>query len=251
MWPWAVRWPPVRVSVPAQRARHCGPAGRPATTRTSSPNGWGTTWSTSPTPVRRRPTCCASRQHGAPPQVDALDGSEHLVTVTIGGNDVGYVPLLFAATAPPLLRALPVIGNALRELLDPAAREGALATIGASLREVGQAVRTRAPQARIMFVDYLTLLPPAGTPAPPLPDDVADLASPCRRPAGRHHRRGGAGHRLRGGAGRAGQPRPPRLVGRSVDGGRRIAAAVAAETVPPQRRRYASGRGSGRRGGGR
>jgi lysophospholipase L1-like esterase len=115
------------------------------------------------------------RQHGAPPQVDVLDGSESLVTVTIGGNDVGYVPLLFAATAPPLLRALPVIGNALRELLDPAARERALADVGASLREVGRTVRTRAPQARIMFVDYLTLLPPAGTPAPPLSDAVAEL----------------------------------------------------------------------------
>ena len=115
------------------------------------------------------------RQHGAPPQVDALDGSEHLVTVTIGGNDVGYVPLLFAATAPPLLRALPVIGNALRELLDPAARERALADVGTSLREVGQTVRTRAPRARIMFVDDLTLLPPAGTPAPPLSVAVADL----------------------------------------------------------------------------
>ena len=30
------------------------------------------------------------RQHGAPPQIDALDGSEALVTVTIGGNDAGY-----------------------------------------------------------------------------------------------------------------------------------------------------------------
>ncbi|MEO6794143.1 MAG: GDSL-type esterase/lipase family protein, partial [Mycobacterium sp.] len=37
------------------------------------------------------------RQLGAPPQVEALDGSETLVTVTIGGNDVGYVPLLAAA----------------------------------------------------------------------------------------------------------------------------------------------------------
>jgi lysophospholipase L1-like esterase len=120
-------------------------------------------------------TVLRERQHGAPPQVDALDGSEHLVTVTIGGNDVGYVPLLFAATAPPLLRALPVIGDALRELLDPAARERALADVGASLREVGHTVRTRAPKARIMFVDYLTLLPPVGTPAPPLPDAVAQL----------------------------------------------------------------------------
>jgi hypothetical protein len=34
----------------------------------------------------------AEPQHGAPPQVSALDGSEVLVTVTIGGNDVGYMP---------------------------------------------------------------------------------------------------------------------------------------------------------------
>ncbi|BBX10199.1 hydrolase [Mycolicibacterium aichiense] len=115
------------------------------------------------------------RQHGAPPQIDALDGSEELVTVTIGGNDVGYVPLLFAATLPPVLRRLPVLGARLDELLDPAARGAALNQVGASLREVGRVLRERSPRARIMFVDYLTLLPPAGKPAPPLPDDVADL----------------------------------------------------------------------------
>jgi lysophospholipase L1-like esterase len=115
------------------------------------------------------------RQHGAPPQIDALDGSEDLVTVTIGGNDVGYVPLLFAATLPRVLRTLPLLGERLRELLDPAAREAALGQIGASLREVGQVLRGRSPRARIMFVDYLTLLPPPGTLAPPLPGDVTDL----------------------------------------------------------------------------
>jgi len=60
-------------------------------------------------------------QHGTPPQVEVLDGSEALVTITIGGNDVGYVPML-----------------------------------------------TRAPRATVLFVDYLTLLPPAGEQAPPL-----------------------------------------------------------------------------------
>jgi lysophospholipase L1-like esterase len=115
------------------------------------------------------------RQHSAPPQIDALNGSEDLVTVTIGGNDVGYVPLLFAATLPAVLRAVPVLGDRLRELQNPAAREEALNQVGASLREVGQALRERSPRARIMFVDYLTLLPPHGTSAPPLPDDVADL----------------------------------------------------------------------------
>lgn len=115
------------------------------------------------------------RQRGAPPQIDALDGTEELVTVTIGGNDVGYVPLLFAASLPLVLRAVPVLGATLRELLNPAARDAALNQVGAALRDVGQVLRDRCPRARIMFVDYLTLLPPVGTPAPPLPADTADL----------------------------------------------------------------------------
>lgn len=114
-------------------------------------------------------------QRGAPPQIDALDGTEELITVTIGGNDVGYVPLLVAASLPSFARSLPVLGGALRESLDPVARERALDTVGESLREVGQTLRARAPHARILFVDYLTLLPPPGVPARPLPGDVADL----------------------------------------------------------------------------
>ena len=109
-------------------------------------------------------------QHGALPQIDALDGSEDLVTVTIGGNDVGYVQFLFAAGLPRLVRSLPLIGGLLREQLDPDARDRALAVVAESLKEVGRALRERSPVARVLFVDYLTLLPPAGTPAGPLSD---------------------------------------------------------------------------------
>jgi lysophospholipase L1-like esterase len=113
-------------------------------------------------------------QNGAPPQVDALDGSEDLVTVTIGGNDVGYVPLLMAAGLPRLARSLPVLGDRLREMIDPTARDRALVEVDESLKEVGRTLRQRAPKAKVLFVDYLTLLPPAGTAAPPLSDvDVA------------------------------------------------------------------------------
>jgi lysophospholipase L1-like esterase len=113
----------------------------------------------------------ADRQRGARPQIDALDGSEDLVTLTIGGNDVGYVPLLIAATLPRPLRLLPSIGA----LFDRDARERALEVVGDSLRAVGTAVRRRAPRARVVFVDYLTLLPPDGVPAPPLSTAEADL----------------------------------------------------------------------------
>ena len=53
----------------------------------------------------------ADRQRGVPPQVAALDGSEALVTITIGGNDVGYIPLLMAASLPRIARRLPVLGG--------------------------------------------------------------------------------------------------------------------------------------------
>jgi lysophospholipase L1-like esterase len=108
------------------------------------------------------------RQRKVPPQIEAIDGSEGLVTITIGGNDAGYIPLLYAAGLPRLLRSLPIVGPGLREQLDPAARDIALAQVAESLIGVGREVRARAPQARVLFVDYLALLPPAGTPAPPL-----------------------------------------------------------------------------------
>jgi lysophospholipase L1-like esterase len=110
----------------------------------------------------------SDRQNDEPPQIDALDGSEELVTITIGGNDVGYIPLLTAAGLPRSLRSVPVIGGWLRERLDPAARDRALVEVAESLRAVGRMVRERAPRARVLFVDYLTVLPPAGEDASPL-----------------------------------------------------------------------------------
>jgi lysophospholipase L1-like esterase len=109
-------------------------------------------------------------QHDAPVQMDALDGSEDLVTVTIGGNDAGYVPLLVAAGLPRLARSLPLLGSRLREQLDPTARDRSLVDVAESLKEVGRMLRQRSPRAKVLFVDYLTLLPPAGAAAPPLSD---------------------------------------------------------------------------------
>ena len=117
----------------------------------------------------------AERQRSAQPQVDALDGSEELVTITIGGNDVGYVPLLMAASLPAIVRRLPPLAGRLRELFDRDARERALDDVTDSLVEVGTAVRRRAPRARVIFVDYLTLLPSDGVPAAPLSQEHADL----------------------------------------------------------------------------
>jgi lysophospholipase L1-like esterase len=117
----------------------------------------------------------SERQRSAPPQVDALTGAEALVTITIGGNDAGYVPMLFAAGLPHWARSVPVLGGVLRRQLDVDARNAALDQVGESLVRVGREVRKRAPEARVLFVDYLTLLPPAGTSAPPFSEQ--DLAT--------------------------------------------------------------------------
>ena len=113
------------------------------------------------------------RQRSAQPQLEALDGSEELVTITIGGNDVGYVPLLMAASLPAMARRL--LAGRVRELLDRGARERALDDVADSLHAVAAAVRRRAPRARVIFVDYLTLLPAEGAPAAPLSREHADL----------------------------------------------------------------------------
>ncbi|WKG06400.1 SGNH/GDSL hydrolase family protein [Mycolicibacterium sp. HK-90] len=114
-------------------------------------------------------------QNGAPPQIEALDGSEVLVTVTIGGNDAGYVPQLMAAALPRFTRSLPLLGPRLRELLDADARQLALTEVAVALATVGREVRQRAPRATVLFVDYLTMLPPSGASAPPLSEADAAL----------------------------------------------------------------------------
>ena len=214
---WAVRWPPVPVSGPAPRARRRR-SGRSArnyphlVAERLDLELADVTFSGATTAH-----VLADHQHGAPPQIAALDGSESLVTVTIGGNDVGYVPLLMAASLPRVVRRLPLLGARISELLDRDARDRALAAVFDSLCAVGRAVRQRAPHARIFFVDYLTMLPPAGMPAPPLSEADADLGRHVAATLERAHGRRRGGNRLRGRPRRRGQPGPPRVVGRAVD----------------------------------
>ena len=101
---WAARWRRAPASGRPPTVRRSGQAARRATTRTWSPRQLGldlvdVTYSGATTA-----NVLTDPQNGAPPQVDALDGSEDLVTVTIGGNDAGYVPLLMAAGLPRIVR---------------------------------------------------------------------------------------------------------------------------------------------------
>lgn len=97
-----------------------------------------------------------------PAQIDAVDAQTRLVTVTIGGNDIGYVGQMFAracagrppaptnAAVPPCPAVAPP-------------DEAKYAQLAAHLRRIAEAVKTRAPGARLVFLQYPALLPQHGS----------------------------------------------------------------------------------------
>ena len=106
-----------------------------------------------------------------PPQVDALTADTRLVTVTIGGNDVNYIAGLMIASCPDD----PEARRPCRPF--PQADEATWVGLQTRLEAFAREVRLRAPDARLIFVNYLTLLPPHGTcAATPLTDPDADKA---------------------------------------------------------------------------
>jgi len=92
-------------------------------------------------------------------QVDAVAPSTRLVTITAGGNDIGYLPALTLASLPWPLRALPPIRRRVAELTDPGATDERFGTLAIGLTTIVREIRRRAPDAQIMIVDYLSILP--------------------------------------------------------------------------------------------
>jgi lysophospholipase L1-like esterase len=111
--------------------------------------------------------------HGRPPQVAALTPDTRLVTLTCGGNDVGYLPVLMLGSLPAAVRALPTVRRRTDALL--AATDARFDRLPDTFDRLLADVRRRAPEATVVLVDYLTLLPPEeGASARPLPPEIAD-----------------------------------------------------------------------------
>ncbi|MEC3910471.1 SGNH/GDSL hydrolase family protein [Sphingobium sp. CR2-8] len=112
------------------------------------------------------------------PQLDALTPDTALVTITIGGNDVSYVGYLFtesckgAADRPDLGKAADMC-KAMAARQPPTAAPGApteaaWSKLAADMDKIAMEVRHRAPGSRLIFVDYVTLLP-SGAACPQVP----------------------------------------------------------------------------------
>lgn len=109
-----------------------------------------------------------------PPQIDVLNDDTSLVTITIGGNDVGYISGLRAVSC--LTRERAGQGQAETKCHSmPPLRPDAWQKLERDMRNIVVEIRKRAPKARIIFVDYLTVLPTRGAcAATPLPAGQAD-----------------------------------------------------------------------------
>lgn len=99
---------------------------------------------------------------GQPAQLDAVTPDTRLVTITAGGNDVGYLPRLTLASLPWPLRALPRVRARVAGFGDPDATDERFAQLEGNLAMIGRQLGDRAPGCRVLFVDYLTILPPQG-----------------------------------------------------------------------------------------
>lgn len=113
-----------------------------------------------------------------PPQIAGLTGETRLVTVTIGGNDLSYIGNLFTAACAFAAGPVTAAGGAPRPCgTVRVPTEADYLRDEQQLTEIARQVRTIAPQARLVFVQYLTPLPPAGTlcAVTPVSDDHAAI----------------------------------------------------------------------------
>ena len=88
-----------------------------------------------------------------PAQLDAVTPDTALVTVTIGGNDVGFTAALAAATCAKAGRP---------DCRPPNVTQANWTSLEANLHRIAAEVRRRAPGARLIFVEYPMILPPQG-----------------------------------------------------------------------------------------
>ncbi|WP_395395221.1 SGNH/GDSL hydrolase family protein [Novosphingobium sp. BL-8A] len=98
-----------------------------------------------------------------PPQINAVTAQTRLVTLTIGGNDLNYVGNLFNASCAYRAKQSLAAGGKPRPCgAVKVPTEYDYARDEMQLMEIARRVRTQAPRARIVFVQYLTPLPAPG-----------------------------------------------------------------------------------------
>lgn len=92
-------------------------------------------------------------QEGIPPQINAVKSDTDLVTITVGGNDLGY--------AGDMMQVAGLLGGLKGPLTSAESRP--YARLEATIISVLKEIRRRAPKARIVVATYPDVVPEKGT----------------------------------------------------------------------------------------
>lgn len=95
-----------------------------------------------------------------PAQIDAITPDTRLVTVTIGGNDLNYVRNLMIGTCGRTPSMMPPAGRTCPPVAWPT--DSDYQALEQHLRQIAQEVRRRAPQAKLVYIDYVQIIPDSG-----------------------------------------------------------------------------------------
>ncbi|NEA30453.1 SGNH/GDSL hydrolase family protein [Streptomyces sp. SID13031] len=122
------------------------------------------------------------RQDEAAPQIDAVGPDTALVTITAGGNDLEYIGTfirgsLMNTLAKPATLLGKRVANRIRARVSYLKAPAEYDAVAASLTEIVTAIRDRAPQSRILLVDYLTVAGPGTRPRLDVPLNEEQLPS--------------------------------------------------------------------------
>jgi len=121
-------------------------------------------------------------QDDAAPQLDAVTPDTALVTITAGGNDLDYLGTFIRGSfLNTLAKPASVLGrrvaNRIRARASYLRDDAAYDAVTRSLITVVERVQERAPGARVVLVDYLTLLGPTTRPRLDVPLNEEQLPS--------------------------------------------------------------------------
>ncbi|QZH74641.1 MAG: SGNH/GDSL hydrolase family protein [Erythrobacter sp.] len=112
-----------------------------------------------------------------PPQIEAVRLDTRLVTITIGGNDLAYMGVMFAASCHAGMRDTRLVDPATGECREPVLPEPArVQALEDDLARLLSEIRVRAPRARVVLVQYVALAGDSDCAAAPLSPEHAAIA---------------------------------------------------------------------------
>ncbi|WP_296390964.1 SGNH/GDSL hydrolase family protein [Williamsia sp.] len=114
------------------------------------------------------------------PQIDAVTADTDLVTVTTGGNDVGYIGRLTSISCTNQLTRATMRGVGVHCRDEPPRNPPTASDFARLEREmiaIVEAVRLRAPKAVVVIVNYPPVLDPRGTTCASVPLTPAEAAT--------------------------------------------------------------------------